>query len=607
MCSILGYVNTKLTYNEILKQNLRMSRRGPDNSTVHEYKVQDKTLHFGHNRLSIQDLATHANQPMKNERFVIVFNGEIYNHNELRHECECGWNTTSDTETLLELFSKFGVEQTLFKLIGMFAIGLFDKIEQKLYLIRDRVGIKPLYYTFQDGEFAFASELKGFSEHLKQKTSNKALIQFMTLGYVSNDNSYYENIYKLPPAHYLEIDLKNPHSYSHPTPTPYWSLPKEKINISYGETLEETERLIRSSIKYRLLADVKIGSFLSGGVDSSLVSAIMQQESNTKIKTFSIGFEDKAYDESVYAKEVAKHIGSEHYQYKFGVDDVLNLLEDFDNYYDEPFGDASSLPMMLLSQKTKEQVTVALSGDGGDELFLGYDRYFFVNNYYNILSKLPQVLRNILSVIGKYSGQDKLQKMSYPLRNLSEQNLYALLYSSTKPWELKNLFDRDFLIESFGKSDLSLLDILEYDLDGDDLIESFSRLDFHRYLPDDILTKVDRASMAYSLEARVPLLDHRIVEFAYSLPTNLKLQNGPKSILKEILYKHLPKDMVDRPKKGFGVPLKSWFRDELKGVVYDKINGLDDRFNKKYLIKIFNEHQKGKNFEYVLWNILRLK
>lgn len=603
MCSILGYFNTKLSFKEIVKQNLAMSHRGPDNSTIREYKICDKILYLGHNRLSIQDLATHANQPMENERFVIVFNGEIYNHLELRSECEHIWRTTSDTETLLELFSKFGVEKTLKKLIGMFAIGLFDKVEQKLYLIRDRVGIKPLYYTLQDGEFAFASELKGFAPHLKQNNSNKALIQFMTLGYIPNENSYYECIYKLPPAHFLELKIDNLELKINK----YWNLSKEKIDISYDEAVQETERLIRSSIKYRLLADVEVGSFLSGGVDSSLVSAIMQQESNTKIKTFSIGFEDKAYDESVYAKEVAKHIGSDHYEYKFGVEDVFNLLEKFDNYYDEPFGDASSLPMMLLSQKTKEQVTVALSGDGGDELFLGYDRYFLANNYYNKLSKLPQTVRNILSVIGKYSRQDKLQKMSYPLKNLSEQNLYALLYSSTKPWELKNLFDSDFLVESFGKLDLSLLDILQYDLNGDDLKDSLSRLDFHRYLPDDILTKVDRASMVYSLEARVPLLDHRVVEFAYSLPTNLKLQNGPKSILKEILYKQVPKELIERPKKGFSVPLKHWFRDELKGVVYEKINSLDDRFNKKYLMKIFNEHQKGRNFEYVLWNILRLK
>ncbi|ADG94196.1 asparagine synthase (glutamine-hydrolyzing) [Arcobacter nitrofigilis DSM 7299] len=602
MCSILGYFNTALSYSEVVKQNSIMVHRGPDDTIVKEYKFLNKNLYFGHNRLSIQDLENHANQPMENERFIIVFNGEIYNHFEIRTQLQFSkFRTTSDTETILWAFTEFGIEKAIEQFIGMFAIGLFDKIAQKLYLIRDRVGIKPLYYTMQKGEFSFASELKGFGEHLKKTTSNKALIQFMTLGYIPNDNSYYDGINKLPPAHYaifdgVNIDIKK-----------YWDLPEEKINISYNEAVKETEQLIRSSIKYRLLADVEVGSFLSGGIDSSLVSSIMQQESSQKLKTFSIGFEDKFYDESVYAKEIAKYIGSEHYEYKFGIQDVFKLLEDFDKFYDEPFGDASSLPMLLLSDKTKDYVTVALSGDGGDELFLGYDRYFTTESYYKKLKQIPQSLRTILSVIGKYSGQDKLKKISYPLKQLSEQNLYALLYSSTKPWELNSLFDKEFSRESFGKYEVSLQDILEYELDGDSLIDSLSRLDFHRYLPDDILTKVDRASMSYSLEARVPLLDHRIVEFAYSLPIKLKLKHGPKSILKEILYKEVPKELIERPKRGFSVPLKHWFRKELKDIVYDKIQSLDERFNKQYLNKIFQDHQNGKNFEYVLWNIMRIK
>ncbi|MFY9072120.1 asparagine synthase (glutamine-hydrolyzing) [Aliarcobacter butzleri] len=602
MCSILGYFNTKLPFDEIVKLNLSMKHRGVDDSTVKEYRFKDKKLYFGHNRLSIQDLATHANQPMENEKFVIVFNGEIYNHLEIRRDLKYqNFKTSSDTETILWAFTQFGIEETISKFIGMFAIALFDKIENKLYLIRDRVGIKPLYYTFQNDEFAFSSELKGFGEHLKKEISNKALIQFMTLGYIPKNNSYYENIFKLEAGNYLIFDGQNTDI------TKYWDLPTKKIDISYQDAVIETERLIRSSIKYRLLADVEIGSFLSGGVDSSLVSSIMQEESTKKIKTFSIGFEDKAYDESIYAKEVAKYINSEHYEYKFGVNDVFNLLNIFDNHYDEPFGDASSLPMMLLSQKTKEQVSVALSGDGGDELFLGYDRYFLTNNYFNKFQKIPKILREIGSFVARNSNQDKLQKLSYPLKMLTQENLYSLLYTSIKPWELQNLFDKEFIKDSFGKVDLSLLDILEYSFDGNDLIDSFSRLDFKRYLVDDILTKVDRATMAYTLEARVPILDHRVVEFAYSLPTNLKLQNDAKSILKDILYTKVPKELIDRPKRGFSVPLKHWFRKELKDVAYEKIQSLDDRFNKKYLIKIFEEHQKGKNFEYVLWNILRLK
>ena len=601
MCSILGYHTSKLSKEEIAKLNLSMSHRGPDNSTTKEYRFKNKPLFLSHNRLSIQDLDPKANQPMENDRFVIVFNGEIYNHLELRKECSYNFKTNhSDTETLLALFTQFGIENTLSKLIGMFAIALFDNVEDKLYLIRDRVGIKPLYYTFQNSEFVFSSELKGFSSHLKQHKSEKALIQFMSLGYIPNDSSYYQDIYKLKSAHYLIFDGDNIEIKR------YWNLPQKHIDISYQDAIVETKRLIESSIKYRLVSDLEVGSFLSGGVDSSLVSAIMQKNYNKSIKTFTIGFEDKKYNEALFAKDVAKHIGSDHYEYIFKVNDVLALLENFDRYYDEPFGDASALPTMLLSQFTKDKVTVALSGDGGDELFLGYDRYFITQKYYNLFNKFPKFTRDILSFLFKYSNQDKLEKISYPLKYLNSQNLYAILNTSIKPWELESIFDKEFIYNSFDNLDFLSLQEIEVQ-NSKDIIDNFSRVDFYRYLPDDILTKVDRASMRYSLEARVPLLDHRVVEFAYSLPTDIKLKNGAKSILKDILYQYVPKELIDRPKMGFGVPLKEWFRDELKDILYSKIELLDDRFNKDYIKKLFDEHQKGKNYSYIFWNLMRIK
>jgi asparagine synthase (glutamine-hydrolysing) len=600
MCSILGYYNTKLSYQKIVEKNLSMSHRGPDNSTVKEYTFKNKNLFLAHNRLAIQDLDTKANQPMENSRFTIVFNGEIYNHLELREECNYSFQTFSDTETLLALFLKYGMEKTISKLIGMFAIALFDKVEQKLYLIRDRVGIKPLYWTYQEGEFSFASELKGFASYFKQHRSDKALIQFMSFGYIPSDSSYYEDIYKLKPAHYLVFDGQNIELKK------YWDLPQNKIEISYEDALTETESLIKSSINYRLLSDLEVGSFLSGGVDSSLVSAIMQKSSSTQIKTFTIAFEDAAYNESIYAKEVAKYIGSNHYEHMFRIDDVIALMEDFDTYYDEPFGDASALPTMLLSKFTKEHVTVALSGDGGDELFLGYDRYFITDKYYHLFKKFPQSLRNILSFFLTNSNRDKFEKLAYPLKKLTEQNLYSVVSTSTKPWELEGLFSKDFIYENYKKTTYLSLQKIE-NFNENDIFDNFSRIDFHRYLVDDILTKVDRASMRYSLEARVPLLDHRIVEFAYSLPTKLKLQYGAKSILKDILYKYVPKELIDRPKMGFSVPLNVWFRGELKDILYAKIESMDERFNKDYLKKLFNEHQKGKNFEYVFWNLMRVK
>jgi len=600
MCSILGYYNSSLSYREIKEYSFLLSHRGPDYREVQEYQFQNRKLYLAHNRLAIQDLDSRANQPMQNSRFSIVFNGEIYNHFELREICNYNFKTNSDTETLLALFSEFGVENTLSKLIGMFAIALFDKIEEKLYLIRDRVGIKPLYWTYQNGEFAFSSELKGFAPYLKEQKSDKVLIQFMSLGYIPKDNSYYKNIYKLKSAHYLifdgkEIEIKR-----------YWNLPTQKIDISYDEVVEESERLIRSSINYRLVSDLEVGSFLSGGVDSSLVSAIMQDLSSKPIKTFTIGFEDGAYNEAGYAKEVAKHIGSDHYEYIFGVDDVKILLEDFDTYYDEPFGDASALPTMLLSKFTKEKVTVALSGDGGDELFLGYDRYFITQKYYHLFKKFPQFSRTILSYLSAVSNRDRLEKIAYPLKYLSEENLYSVISTSIKPWELESIFSKDFVYEYFNKPSYLSLQEIE-DFNKNDIFDNFSKIDFNRYLVDDILTKVDRASMRYSLEARVPLLDHRVVEFAYSLPTELKLQNGAKSILKDVLYNYVPKELIDRPKMGFSVPLKEWFRGELKDILYNKIESMDERFNREYLKKLFNAHQKGKNYEYIFWNLMRVR
>ena len=599
MCSILGYHNSKLSHQQIVRYNLSMSHRGPDDSTVKKSIFKNKNLFLGHNRLSIQDLGSHANQPMENSKFVMVFNGEIYNHLELREECNYPFKTSSDTETLLALFLKYGIEKTISKLIGMFAIALFDKVEQKLYLIRDRVGIKPLYWTYQNEEFVFSSELKGFSSHLKQNKSDKALIQFMSFGYIPNNQSYYEEIKKLEPAHYLifdgkSIDIKK-----------YWRLPKNKIEISYEDAVEETERLIQDSINYRVLSDLEVGSFLSGGIDSSLVSAMMQNLSSHSIKTFTIGFEDSAYNEASYAKEVAKYIGSKHYEYIFTVNDVKALLEDFDTYYDEPFGDASALPTMLLSKFTKEHVSVALSGDGGDETFLGYDRYFITQKYYKLFKKFPQFSRNLAAFLSRRSNQDKLEKLAYPLKYLNEENLYSIISTSTKPWELSNLFSKEFVYESFkNPSFLSLQEIENFN--KQDIFDNFSKIDFHRYLVDDILTKVDRASMKYALEARVPLLDHRLVEFAYSLPTDIKLQNGAKSILKDVLYKYVPKELIDRPKMGFAVPLKHWFREELKDLLYAKIESLDERFNQVYLKRLFEEHQKGKNYEYVFWNLMRI-
>jgi len=596
MCSILGFVDAHLNQKEVEALNKKMSHRGLDASCVREYKFNSHQIYLAHNRLAILDLNKSASQPMENSDFAIVFNGEIYNHLELRRELKFKeFKTHSDTETLLYSFSELGINKTLSKINGMFAIALLNKRQGVIYLIRDRVGIKPLYYTLQGAKFAFSSELKGFAPNFKEGINQRALIEFMALGYIPYSSSYYKDIYKLPPAHILKFDIKS----SKIELNRYWDLPKEKLNISFNEAIEKTHELLKSSIKYRLLSDVEVGAFLSGGIDSSLVSAIMAKKSSKRIKTFTIGFSESDFNEAIYAKEVAKHIDSEHFEYYFKAQDVLDLISKIDYYYDEPFGDASALPTMLLAKMTKEQVSVALSGDGGDELFLGYNRYFFTDSYYKRLSKIPKPIRELLSILFKYSSIDKLEKMAYPIKHLSKENLYSILSTSIKPWDLSRVFNSEYIKES-------LLTLESYKGEFE-TIEDFSKFDFYRYLPDDILVKVDRATMAYTLEARVPILDYRLVEFAYSLPESIKLQNGAKSILKEIAYSYIPKELINRPKKGFSVPLKRWFRGELKDILLDKINSLDERFNKEYLLKLFDKHQKGANYEYIFWNLMRIK
>lgn len=604
MCSIAGYVNPKLSKEECATLSSTMSHRGPDNASLKEYAFRQTKLFLAHNRLSIQDLSSNANQPMESSRYSLVFNGEIYNHLEIRKKLpQAAFKTHSDTETLLFAFETFGIEKTLEQLIGMFAIALLDKQEEKLYLVRDRIGIKPLYWSFREGEFAFASELKGIPAYLRQRISDKALVQFVTLGYIPGGASYFEGVNKLESAHYLVFDGKRVDIRR------YWDLPRQKNNDSFETALVKTEALLRSSVRYRLLSDLEVGSFLSGGVDSSLVTALMQQESSNQVKAFSIGFDVKGYDESQYASEVAGHLGVEHHVYRFSHGDVLDLLEDFDHYYDEPFGDASALPMMLLSRFTKEKVTVALSGDGGDELFWGYERYFFTDEVNRKLSYLPLWLRKIAGSVLAHSGMDRLEKMAYPLIHPGKVNLYAVMATALRPWHAASLFSKEYVEAAFGKTEITYLDLVEAGVafDLEDTFETFSTIDLKRYLPDDILTKVDRASMKYSLEARVPLLDHRIVEYAYALPARTKLQNGPKSVLKALLGRYLPTDLVERKKSGFSVPLKEWFRGELKEVMYSRLETLDERFDKRQLKRVADAHvYHNKNHAYLLWNLMRV-
>jgi len=594
MCAISGYYNTALNVDEAKELALKQRHRGSDYFGIKDYQLNQKSLILAHNRLSIIDLSANSNQPIENEKYAMVFNGEIYNFKELQDEFNLT-KTHSDTKTLLEFFTKYGVEFCLEKLNGMFAIALFDKFNDKLYLIRDRVGKKPLYWGYNENSLVFASETKAFPDNFRQKTSDKALIAFMSLTYIPDDLSYFEDIKKLKPAHYLVFDGKNIHIKR------YWHLPKYNKNITHEEALLQTKALLVDSVSKRLLADKEVGIFLSGGIDSSLVASIASRELHKKPKAFSIGFNSDV-DESKKAKRIANILGLEHIVHIFKPNDMINLLQDFDYYFDEPFGDSSALAMMLVSKSAKEYVDVAIGGDGGDELFLGYDRYFFVQKFYERFVKLPEIVRKTAAFAFEKSPNDKLNKLAYPVRHLSYENFYSVISTAVKPWEIEKVFNKEFI----GDKKYSFFDLVNYHIKEEN-ISSLSRLDFQTYLPNDIMTKVDRASMKYTLEARSPFLDYRLIEFAYKIPQNIKLQNGSKGILKELLSHYLPSDIINEKKRGFYVPLKIWFRNELKELLLDKINSLDERFNKKYLLELFAKHQSGKyNYEYIFWNILRI-
>ncbi len=602
MCSILGVVSKRIEANEFTALNQTMRHRGPDGMGVAQWGFGGRTLFFGHNRLSIQDLRSVAGQPMENDRFAIVFNGEIYNHLELRVELpDTRFKTHSDTETILELVSAFGVPDTIKRLNGMFAIGVFDKVKQVLWLVRDRVGIKPLYYACDGGEFAFASELKGIPASFRTETSDVGLIQAVSLGYITDRHTYYRGVQKLEPGCWLTFDGEKVEENR------YWRLPDGESSHDFEEALGETQRLLQSAVKYRLLSDRKVGCFLSGGVDSSLVASLMAEAHGKAIKTFSIGFEDPAYDEGPFARQVAEHLGAEHHSFVFTSDDLVKLLDDFDTYYDEPFGDPSALPTMILSKITKDEVTVALSGDGGDELFLGYSRYFFAKTQYEKLRRIPAMLRRPMGKLLALSTFDKLEKMAYPVGNLTTENLYSVLVGAVKPWSLGQVFSPSFLEAALPAPSINLRSLLQVPDAPLNTLTDMSRIDFERYLPDDILTKVDRASMKYSLEARVPILDYRVVELAYGLKEEVKVERGPKSILKEILYRYVPRTLVDRPKRGFSVPLEAWFRRELKEALMERLEGLDERFNRKQLLKMADLHiNHGRNYSYLFWNLMRI-
>ena len=640
MCGLVGFYNSQgldLNAKQVcLAMASKLIHRGPDDSGTWENHEQGIAL--GHRRLSIQDLTSSGHQPMESSsgRYIVAYNGEIYNFKILKAELtNLGYNFHghSDTEVLLAAVEAWGLADALSRFSGMFAIALWDKKHRVLSLARDRIGEKPLYYGWQGNSFLFGSELKALRVHpdWQNRINRNALALYMRHNYIPAPYSIYEDIHKLLPGTLINI----PHTLRNgdlPAPVHYWYMKdvaehgaRNPAQQNDNEAIDTLDSLLRESVRNKMISDVPLGAFLSGGYDSSAVVALMQAESTRQIKTFSIGFHEEAYNEADHAKRVASHLGTEHTELYVTPEQAMDVIPRLSSLYDEPFSDSSQIPTFLVSEMTRQHVTVALSGDGGDEIFAGYDRYFFANSLWKKIGRIPYPLRRMLASgikginpsmlstslawlsphISSFGGQgtlgDKLHKGADLLKFRRFEELYLSLISHWK--------DPENLVLG-AKEPLTLLTDPDKWADLDDYMQRMQYLDTVSYLPDDILVKVDRAAMGVSLETRVPFLDHRVVEFAWSLPQHMKVRNGEgKWILRRLLDRYVPAELMDRPKMGFGVPIDSWLRGPLRDWAEELLNEKRLReegfFNPSPIRKKLTEHMSGeRNWQYYLWDVL---
>jgi asparagine synthase (glutamine-hydrolysing) len=584
MCGISGYFNlTKFFTEEDLKLMVAtQNHRGPDsNGTYLHNKVG-----LGHNRLSIIDLSERGAQPMHsfNDRYVIVYNGEVYNYTEVAAELKFNFDPNfhfrsgTDTEVILEAFAGYGVDAVK-HFNGMFAFAVYDKQEEELYLFRDRMGIKPIYYYWDGENFAFASEIQAIKKlsKLNLQVNYSVIPQYLNLGYIPAPFCIYNNCYKLEPGHYIKISKGNFEKKQ------YWSIESvisDNVIKNEKQATILLSDLLASSVQYQLKSDVPYGVFLSGGIDSSLVAANAVKISGTKINTFSIGFENQKFNEAIYAKQVANYLGTNHHEFTVTIKDAIETLDDYMDAYGEPFADSSGIPTLLVSRLAKKYVTVALSGEGGDELFHGYGSYKWAQRLDNFFIKHNRGL--IASVLRKSSSQrnkrgaemftfnDEERKYSH----IFSQEQYFFSINEIKKILISNYVSPVLLDEILKYTDTSFNNAINNKKGNRKLYaqEKQALYDLKFYLPDDLLTKVDRASMHHSLETRVPYLDHRLVEESININSILKNGTTQKYILKEILYQHIPKKYFERPKQGFSIPLKSWLHKEMYFLIEDYLN-----------------------------------
>ena len=563
MCGIAGFLSFEnlLQEAQLLEMTATLSHRGPDAQGV----FFDGICGLGHRRLSIIDLSELANQPMysRDSRYIIVFNGEIYNYQEIAEKLQIEPKTHSDTEIILEAFAQKGTACVqLFN--GMFAFAIYDSQKQELYLCRDRIGKKPIYYFWNGHHFAFASELKALMKlpFIKKDLNYTAIEDFLHLGYIPRPHTIYEDISKMYSGYWLKVSKKGLEENM------YWDiqacLKKDSLK-NEAEATVQLKSLLQSSTKYRLISDVPLGVFLSGGIDSSLVAALAQEQSSTPIQTFSIGFEEEKYNEAPFAKKVASHLQTQHNELIVSTKQAKELIPSLIDIYDEPFADSSAVPTLLVSEFAKKQVSVVLGGDGGDELFLGYGMYQWAKRLKNPLIRFLRLpIAQLLKLQAKNVSYKKASKLfAYPKRKKLASHIFSQEQFLFSQAEVERLV-------KFPITNYEPLLSTQFGLMNCDPMLQQSLFDLQYYLQDDLLVKVDRATMRFGLEARSPLLDYRIIEFALNLDTSLKYQNqGSKYLLKQILYTYIPKSYFERPKRGFAIPLAEWLQKDLAFLIED--------------------------------------
>lgn len=622
MCGIAGFLSPGVQIDRdasagvLARMTASLVHRGPD--AAGQWLDEHAGVALGHRRLSVIDLSPAGAQPMVSldGSTVLTFNGEIYNFQQLRDSLESRfgvipWRGTSDTEVLLEAIARLGLEKALREAVGMFGLATWNRNTRTLELARDRLGEKPLYYAQVANQIVFASEVRAFRAipSFEARINRDSIAAFLRHNYIPSPQSIYHGVNKLPPGTLIRFHGLG----ERPTPSPYWSLRKvvaaglsSPFNGSAREAADELDRLLRNAIRGQMISDVPLGAFLSGGVDSSMVVALMQAQSARPVKTFSIGFHEPEFNEAQYAKAVASHLGTEHHELYVTPRDAMEMIPDLGRIYDEPFSDSSEIPTTLISQLARRSVTVSLSGDGGDELFGGYHRYQHSSRVWNALRAVPWTLRaTTAKVLATWPGErgfvGHLSEAAPLIRSTKLGELYRGLVSHSRKPERLVIGGTEqssaFMDEDFDDAKMSDVEWMMF-------------IDAVTYLPDDVLVKVDRAAMSVALETRVPLLDHRIVEFAWALPFGMRVRSGAaKALLRDVLYRYVPAPLIDRRKKGFNVPIGTWMRGPLRDWVEILISR--DRLHSEGYLRpepiraMWQEHLSGRRSRHtMIWNVL---